>query len=764
MRENTDEWRLRRQRLALAAVGQIEPLSPAQRRTLAALLCLEGRRWQVLLVAAGRNGPVLVVLVAMVGVFVIAVEPTPGRRSAAAAGAGVADPAEAALLALTANVAAILTRHGVSPAVVQPVLVVGEPATPGVRASHLTERQLVPALRARAVRRLRVGEAELADTLLASLPGARRLLVGSPPAGVDPGGGQAQRRLSAAGVSGARPGRPAVVAPLIDLDALRSAQLAAARARPIEEWLTFLDPSQLALVTRGYSGPARISGPAGTGKTVVALHRLAYLSRRHAGRLLYVTYARNLPVVQAAAFRRLAPDVARRVEFDNVHAWARSLLAARGRPRHVDRRAVRSAFHLAWTHAGAGGRLERLEPDPEYWREEVDHVIKGRGLICFEQYRDVSRARRRMALAASARLAVWRLYEEYQRRLRDRRAVDHNDVLAAALAEVRSRPPSPGYDVVVVDEVQDLPLLALWLLHALVGDRPDGLLLVGDGQQAIYPGGYRLSEVGIPLRGRVELLRVNYRNAAAVLREACAVEAPDDYDDAAWFVGGDQAAGGPAAGEVPANAAAPAVSPGHTPEGHAPEAATQARPTRGRVGQPVAPAWWLGRWRPAEAGPAPGGWRLRDVRVACPGGRRVHCRASSEAEHDAALVAAIASSGAAPGETAVITETHAQARHYRRVLRAAGIAVMDLADYTGTPSPQVKVGTVHRAKGLEFAAVLLPYLPLALGAEPPGLGLPPCDADLPIPRGWRDNAPRHRLVAITRARDFVWLGHLAAAG
>jgi len=43
-------------------------------------------------------------------------------------------------------------------------------------------------------------------------------------------------------------------------------------------------------------------------------------------------------------------------------------------------------------------------------------------------------------------------------------------------------PPRQGIcDAVIVDEVQDLTCVALQMLHALVGHRPDGLLLVGDG-------------------------------------------------------------------------------------------------------------------------------------------------------------------------------------------------------------------------------------------------------------------------------------------
>jgi superfamily I DNA/RNA helicase len=85
---------------------------------------------------------------------------------------------------------------------------------------------------------------------------------------------------------------------------------------------------------------------------------------------------------------------------------------------------------------------------------------------------------------------------------------------------------------VIVDEVQDLTLVGVRLLHALVGDVPNGLLLVGDGQQAVYPGGFRLSDAGIDIRGgRGQVLRTNYRNSKEILDAALELVAKDDFED-----------------------------------------------------------------------------------------------------------------------------------------------------------------------------------------------------------------------------------------
>ncbi|HEU4849847.1 MAG TPA: NERD domain-containing protein, partial [Terrimesophilobacter sp.] len=118
---------------------------------------------------------------------------------------------------------------------------------------------------------------------------------------------------------------------LLSEDEVREALTEADLAAPVEDWMTFLHPSQAALVRRTFNGPARIRGGAGTGKTVVGLHRAAYLARMHPhGRVLFTTFVKTLPAVMSNLLKRLAPDAAARVEFVSVHSFASSVLRERG--------------------------------------------------------------------------------------------------------------------------------------------------------------------------------------------------------------------------------------------------------------------------------------------------------------------------------------------------------------------------------------------------------------------------------------------------
>ncbi|WP_241834760.1 UvrD-helicase domain-containing protein [Pseudofrankia asymbiotica] len=305
--------------------------------------------------------------------------------------------------------------------------------------------------------------------------------------------------------------------------------LDAAAREPIESWMTWLHPTQARLPGRRFSGPARIRGAAGTGKTVVALHRAKYLAAR-GDRVLFTSLVRTLGPVYRQLMTTMAPDQVDRVEFATVHAVATRCLREHGLERRHQQDAAETCFWRAWAQAGKGSVLPGLGLSPQYWKEEIGTVIKGRGLTTFEQYAKLARIGRRTPLPAGHRRAVWDLYELYERLRTERGILDRDDVLLLAAELVRADGRA-RYDAVIVDEVQDLTCAGLRLLHAFVGDRPDGLLVVGDGQQSIYPGGFTLAEAGVSVVGRSTVLTRNYRNRERIVRYAQAVVADDSFDD-----------------------------------------------------------------------------------------------------------------------------------------------------------------------------------------------------------------------------------------
>ncbi|MFC5000870.1 NERD domain-containing protein [Dactylosporangium cerinum] len=186
---------------------------------------------------------------------------------------------------------------------------------------------------------------------------------------------------------------------LFDADQLREAELHAARSKPMESWMTFLHPAQVPLVGRSWGGPARISGAAGTGKSVVGMHRAVYLAQRSTGKVLFTTFATNLPRVTTQLLEQMAPSVAGRIECVSLHRWALELLQLRGVPYQLDKDQVEDCFSRAWLWAFRNGLpLRQIEPSPDYWRDEIGYVIKGRAIKTFGEYLRVARVGRRTPL------------------------------------------------------------------------------------------------------------------------------------------------------------------------------------------------------------------------------------------------------------------------------------------------------------------------------------------------------------------------------
>jgi len=469
---------------------------------------------------------------------------------------------------------------------------------------------------------------------------------------------------------------------LITVEEIERALFASVSSRPVEEWMTYLHPDQARLARRSFNGPSRIRGAAGTGKTVVGLHRAAYLARTRPGKVLVTTLVRTLPVVLSSLMETMAPDVSDRIEFTGVHAFAQRLLRERGQ--HVTLNSVKAdrAFDHAWAKVGRDGLLGRIDPRKDYWHDEVISVIKGRGLTRFDQYATLARVGRRRALATDARTAVWQLYSEYDRALREANIHDFADVILLAEKSLRIHP-LEGYSAVIADEAQDLSCAMIRMLHALVGDAPDGLNLIGDGQQTIYPGGYTLAEANVSLAGRGVVMTKNYRNTVEIADFAASVVAGDDFDD----IEGEPASMD-VASEIVRHGARPRVS-----------------------------------------------------------------RFISRRAHDKSVVAQVRNllaAGVAGGDIAVLTQTNYAADDLMEVLSAAGIRTVDLHLYDGRTTSAVKVGTIKRAKGLEFKQVLVVRAPARL-LEPVGM------VEAAVAER-RELDRRELYVAMTRARDGLWVG------
>ncbi len=452
---------------------------------------------------------------------------------------------------------------------------------------------------------------------------------------------------------------------------------------PWAEWLVFLHPLQRQAAYEDFRGPAKITGTAGTGKTVVALHRARNLAGQ-GRRVLLTTYSNTLAAdLERKLVLVCGPKERKRIRVGTVHSVAMDLLR-RGKtrppsPARMDK--IGPLLDEAARVAGVGF-------SPYFLRTEWSRVIVAQGIETWEQYRSAPRAGRGVALRARERLALWEVFAETRRRLRGKRTADFSDLCRLARNKLESGEIESPYDAVIVDEVQDLNPQEILLLKTIGGTGTNGLALIGDGGQRIYSGGFSLRALGVEVRGRSRKLVVNYRTSEQIRSFADQVlgDGADDLDE-----GTEQRSG-----------------------------------TRNLFG-----------------GPEP---EVRGFR--------------SAVEEDAWVaerIHALLDEGFEPDRIGVLARVNRRLTGIEGALRRRRIASARLQDNEDVVGDgRVRLGTMHRVKGLEFQSVFVvsaneDLLPHRRAVEDPDDAIE-----------WREAYQRERqllYVNITRARELVHVSH-----
>lgn len=449
---------------------------------------------------------------------------------------------------------------------------------------------------------------------------------------------------------------------------------------PMERWIAFLHPSQRAIVEGAFNGPVKVTGSAGTGKTVVALHRARKLARE-GHRVLLTSFVTTLCENLERSLALIAtPEVRERITVSTVHALALDLVREHDpaiQPAGSER--VREALDAA----AAGSSFDR-----PFVHAEWDNVIQRQGISEWAEYRSARRAGRGRALSVRDRKALWQIFADARERLRDRRLLTWTDLCIRAAQLLETAAASP-FDAVVVDELQDLNAAEIRFLWELARHRPENFMVVGDAGQRIYPGGFSLRALGIEVRGRSHVLRINYRTTEQIRRAA----------DALLGSEADDMNGG-----------------------------TERRD----------------RTRSLLSGPDP------DL---CG-----HDRWADEIRTTVAQVRSWTASGLEPGDIAVFTRTNQLAEEVAAALSAEQIPVLRLGREATLTEPGVRIGSMHRAKGLEFKAVLVAGVSTSYLPHPRSL------QNVTDPKDQEEVVEQERrllYVAMTRARDelvVTWSG------
>lgn len=463
-----------------------------------------------------------------------------------------------------------------------------------------------------------------------------------------------------------------------------SEELRLALEAPMEGWIAFLHPSQRAIVESGFSGPVKVTGSAGTGKTVVALHRARRLAREGHEVLLasYVTtlcenLERNLALIAT-------PEVRERITVSTVHALALDMVKEHdGYMNPAGSNGARTALDAVSKECGF---------EKSFIHAEWENVIQRQGISEWSEYRSAKRSGRGKPLSVRDRKLLWDVFSAAREHLKGRRQLTWTDLCLRAAEILESGIPSP-FDAVVVDELQDLNGAEIRFLWGLARPNPKNFMVVGDAGQRIYPGGFSLRALGIEVRGRSHILRINYRTTEQIRRSADALlgSESDDMD----------------------------------------EGVEKRDQTRSLLGGPVPELRSQGNW-------------------------------TDELDAIAQQVKKWKRSGLALEDIGLFARTNQLVKDIASYLSDQGIQALQLSRNSSFSDPGVRVGNMHRAKGLEFKTVIVAgvgsrYLPHPRSLE--GAQDPQDREDVV------EQERRLLYVAMTRARDELvvsWSGQPSA--
>jgi superfamily I DNA/RNA helicase len=319
-------------------------------------------------------------------------------------------------------------------------------------------------------------------------------------------------------------------------------------------WRTFLHPEQRKYVEQNHSGAFRLSGGAGTGKTVVAIHRARRLAKADpAARIVLTTYNKTLAADLKAALKTLDPEItiadrlgdpgvyvsgidalgnAALNQADNIADAAEAVIGYRG----AELTHHRTRSDKVWREVvqSVNNGLDAKLATPAFLENEYVAIILANRVTTLEQYAKVARPGRGVRLSRPQRIAVWKLVEAYRRQSRMDGSLSFPEILALAAEQLRLRAESgKGFltDHVLVDEAQDLHATHWALLRALVAEGPNDLFIAEDSHQRIYGQPVVLSRFGIRIVGRARRLTLNYRTTAQNLHFAVSILSGADYKD-----------------------------------------------------------------------------------------------------------------------------------------------------------------------------------------------------------------------------------------
>ena len=287
---------------------------------------------------------------------------------------------------------------------------------------------------------------------------------------------------------------------------------------PWEKWTVFLHPSQRKIVEKDYSGPARISGSAGTGKTIVGLHRAVYLAKKHPqSRILLTTFSVALANSLKIKLERLIgneTEILERIKVAGIQSIALEIYTkAFGKPNIVEENQLKS-FLL-----DLAAKNPDLRTTKSFLLREWSEVVDAWQLNTWQDYKDVLRLGRKTRIGSKQRELLWEIFQNTHNWLEQKQQITWSSLFYQAKDHLVEQGIYP-YDFAVIDEAQDIGIPELTFLASVCQKHPDSLFFTGDLGQRIFQQPFSWKSLGVDIRGRSQTLTINYRTSHQIRQQA----------------------------------------------------------------------------------------------------------------------------------------------------------------------------------------------------------------------------------------------------
>lgn len=414
---------------------------------------------------------------------------------------------------------------------------------------------------------------------------------------------------------------------------------------PLDAWRVFLHPSQRKIVNMQAHGPARVLGGAGTGKTVVAMHRAKYLVEEiftsSTDKILFTTYTKNLAADIKDNLKKICSiEQLKRIDIVHIDGWVADFLRRRSYAYSYASIQDQKAFWEEAILSYEGSDTFYLQ----FFIDEWNEIIQQQGITTAKGYFKAKRTGRGRSLRVQQRMEIWPVFEEYRRLLDERMMYEYADAARTVTHILLEAKDTLPYRAVIVDEAQDLDPVTFKLLQAISenhSNNKDNLLFItGDAHQRIYGKKIVLSQCGIDIRGRSRQLKVNYRTPEEIRSWAQNILEGKEIDD---LDGGTDTFKG---------------------------------------------------YHSVLHGDDP------DIRLYDTYGQEI----DAISDYITSLIAG----GAAPESICIAVRTNELAIRYQGALESRGMVIYQIQAHDERSNPGIRIATMHRVKGLEFNHMICP--------------------------------------------------------